>query len=98
MKTQFYISCHGWKTNSVALKYSMSLIKNSAVVGAVKDNSESTLLSYGPLPYTTAKLPEGQRDRDYKQLLDIRVIDSYGASYVTNITVKVALNYMFAIF
>eukprot|EP00112_Aurelia_sp_Birch-Aquarium-sp1_P002284 Seg1249.12 transcript_id=Seg1249.12/GoldUCD/mRNA.D3Y31 product="Polycystic kidney disease protein 1-like 2" protein_id=Seg1249.12/GoldUCD/D3Y31 len=89
MKTTFHVSCHDWKGQSKAFGYSISLIEQSIVAGSLKNSPEVTILSYGSVPYTSLNLPEGPAMFNYTQRLMVRIIDSYGASTQTNVTVQV---------
>ena len=91
VKTNFLVSCYNWKGQSKTFGYSVSLIERSIVAGSLKDGAEVTILSYGSLPYTSLNLPEGPEMFNYTQRLGIRIIDSYGASTQTNLTVQVLL-------
>ena len=89
VKTKFHVSCYEWKGQSKTFGYSVSLIERSIVAGSLKNGTEVTVLSYGSLPYTSLNLPEGPAMFNYTQRLGIRIIDSYGASTQTNVTVQV---------
>ena len=88
--TYFSISCYDWKGESTTLKYSVSLINRAVRAGELKDDSDSSILSYGHVPTVSTTLPEGTKERNYKQELAIRIIDSYGSSTTVRIQVKVA--------
>jgi len=90
IKTTFHVSCYDWKGQSKALGYYISLAESSIATGSLKDGAAATLLSYGLLSYTSLILPEGPAIHNYIQRLMIRIMDSYGASIQTNVTVQVS--------
>ena len=67
----------------------MSLVSRVAQKGNLKDNSASSVLAYGTVPHISLILPEGPKNRNYSQLLEIRIIDSYGYSTTVSLTVQV---------
>lgn len=89
INTKFLISCLGWTGGSNTLGYSVSLVTRVAQKGGLTDDSESSIISYGHVPRVNITLPEGKKERDYMQLLVIRIIDSFDLSTAVNLTVKV---------
>ena len=89
INTKFLISCLGWRGLSSNLGYLVSLVTRVAQKGGLKDDSESSIISYGFVPRVNITLPEGKKEINHTQLLVIRIVDSFGLSSSVNLTVQV---------